>query len=188
MSGSDLCVPEMNLPGLIISKTNLMFCLPFPHTCICERYIYSKDRSTYFVADRSWENINRSEIHECRNWERGCSVSFLGIHKSDFRYSVERSFQALKNWKNEMFRCILVLVVRSVLRHILYPANGLLNLSLNRRRFPPGLEPLAKFIFVPDLGDKLTPALGLSYRAGHIGWQACTTTLCRGQLYHPFRD
>jgi hypothetical protein len=26
-------------------------------------------------------------MHECRNWERGRAVSFLGIHKSDFRYS-----------------------------------------------------------------------------------------------------
>ncbi len=36
--------------------------------------------------------INRSHIHECRNWEWGRAVSsFLGIHKSDFhfRYCVE---------------------------------------------------------------------------------------------------
>ncbi len=31
--------------------------------------------------------INRSQIHEWRNWERGREVSFLGIHKLDFRYS-----------------------------------------------------------------------------------------------------
>ncbi len=37
-------------------------------------------------ADQSWEYINRSQIHECSNWE--CADSFLGIHKSDFRYSV----------------------------------------------------------------------------------------------------
>jgi len=30
----------------------------------------------------------RSQTHDCRNWERGRAVSFLGIHKSDFRYSV----------------------------------------------------------------------------------------------------
>jgi hypothetical protein len=35
-----------------------------------------------------WEHINRSQIHECRNWERGCSVSFLGIAVSNFRCSV----------------------------------------------------------------------------------------------------
>ncbi len=27
--------------------------------------------------------LNRSQIHECGNWERGRAVSFLGIHKSD---------------------------------------------------------------------------------------------------------
>ncbi len=31
--------------------------------------------------------INHSHIHECRNWERGRSVSFLGIYVSNFRYS-----------------------------------------------------------------------------------------------------
>ncbi len=39
-------------------------------------------------ADRSWEYINLSQIHECRNWEQGHTVSFLGIYKSDFRSSV----------------------------------------------------------------------------------------------------
>ncbi len=38
-------------------------------------------------ADRSWEY--GSLIHECRNWERGRAVSFLGIHVSTFRCSVE---------------------------------------------------------------------------------------------------
>jgi hypothetical protein len=33
--------------------------------------------------DRWWVYINRSQIHECGNWERGRTVSFLGIHKSD---------------------------------------------------------------------------------------------------------
>ncbi len=32
--------------------------------------------------------INRSMLHECRNWERGCAVSFLGNLFLDFRYSV----------------------------------------------------------------------------------------------------
>ncbi len=32
------------------------------------------------------EYINRSQKHECRNWEWGRAVSFLGTHKSDIRY------------------------------------------------------------------------------------------------------
>ncbi len=30
-------------------------------------------------VNRSWEYINRSQTHECGNWERGGAVSFLGI-------------------------------------------------------------------------------------------------------------
>ncbi len=61
----------------------------FRHSCICERFIHSQDQSTYFAAaklvDRSWEYINRSQIHELRNWERGRAVSFLGIFVSNSR-------------------------------------------------------------------------------------------------------
>ena len=37
---------------------------------------------------QSWEHMNRSQIHECGNWERGRAVSFLGIFVSNFRYSI----------------------------------------------------------------------------------------------------
>ncbi len=77
-----ICVfPEMKLLGLVIFKTELScFVSQFPHSCICERFKYTKDRS---AEDRSWEYI-----HECRNWERGHEVSFLGIYVSNFRYNV----------------------------------------------------------------------------------------------------
>ncbi len=38
--------------------------------------------------DRSWEYINHSQIHECRNWDLGRAIPFLGIHKWDFRRSL----------------------------------------------------------------------------------------------------
>jgi hypothetical protein len=45
----------------------------FLYSCICERFIYSLDQSTYLaaakLADRSWDYISRSQIHECGNWE-----------------------------------------------------------------------------------------------------------------------
>jgi hypothetical protein len=42
-----------------------------------------------FLVDRSCEyTVNRSQIHECGNWERGRTVPFLGIHKSDLFCSV----------------------------------------------------------------------------------------------------
>ncbi len=33
--------------------------------------------------------VNRSQMHECRNWEQGHAVSFRGIHKSDLVYRVQ---------------------------------------------------------------------------------------------------
>jgi hypothetical protein len=63
----------------------------FLHSCVCERFIYCQDRSTYFPAaeysDRSWKYINLSQIYQYRNWETEIiilfeiTVSFLGIHK-----------------------------------------------------------------------------------------------------------
>ncbi len=47
----------------------------FPHSCVCEQFIYTQDRSTYFPAaeqaDLSWKyiNLSQSQIQECRNWE-----------------------------------------------------------------------------------------------------------------------
>jgi hypothetical protein len=39
-------------------------------------------------ADRSWGYINRSQTHECGNWDWGRAVPFLGIFVSNFRYCV----------------------------------------------------------------------------------------------------
>ncbi len=63
----------------------------FPHSCVCERFIYSHDRSTYFPAaeeaDRSWKYVSLSQIYECRSWETEhynsvleITVSFLYIN------------------------------------------------------------------------------------------------------------
>ncbi len=46
-------IPEMKLHGLVISKTELYCSLSqFPHSYICEHFIYSQDRSAYFTAAR----------------------------------------------------------------------------------------------------------------------------------------
>jgi hypothetical protein len=34
--------------------------------------------------DRSWEYINRSQTHECENWDWGRAILRKGIHKWDF--------------------------------------------------------------------------------------------------------
>jgi hypothetical protein len=54
---------ETNIPrGIVRAQSQ------FPHSCVCERFIYSLHRSAYSAAvkylDRSWEYINRSQGHE----------------------------------------------------------------------------------------------------------------------------
>jgi hypothetical protein len=54
-----------------------------------------------------------------------------------------------------------------------------------------GLKPVAKFIVTEwgQGGIKLAPAQGCrTGPPGYLGWHAVTTTLCRSQLYLPFRD
>jgi hypothetical protein len=58
----------------------------FLHSCFCERFIYSHDRSAYSAAgkyvDRSWDYINPSQTLEYGNGDWGRAVPFLEIHKS----------------------------------------------------------------------------------------------------------
>ncbi len=65
---------------------------PFPHSCVCERFIYSQDRYTYFPAaeqaDGSWEYLNRPQTHNCWNWDTGRAIPFLVIFISNLRYCV----------------------------------------------------------------------------------------------------
>jgi hypothetical protein len=58
------------------------------HVSVSDLYI-PKIGLPILQADWSWEYINRSQILECRNWERGRAISFLGIHKTDFWSSVK---------------------------------------------------------------------------------------------------
>ncbi len=66
---------EMKLCGLVSQ---------FLHSCICERFIYSKDRSAYLacskIALESWEYINRLQIRACENWETEHYTSVLARH------------------------------------------------------------------------------------------------------------
>jgi hypothetical protein len=54
----------------------------FPHSCVGERFIYSQDRSTYFLQQNRqinpWEYINCSQTHECGNWDCDRAIPFLG--------------------------------------------------------------------------------------------------------------
>ncbi len=76
-----LCIPRK-----VIARSQYQF----PHSWVCERFIYSQDRSTYFpaaeLADRSCEYVNSSLTHECGNWDWGSAIPFLGIFVPYFRY------------------------------------------------------------------------------------------------------
>ncbi len=79
---------ETNIPRKGIARPQSQF----PRTCVFERFIHCHDQSSYSAAgiyvDRSWEYINRSQIHECGNWDWGCAIPYMGIHRWDFRCSV----------------------------------------------------------------------------------------------------
>jgi hypothetical protein len=57
VSVSNLYIPTIGLPiccklrGIVISKTELYCSVSqFQHSCICERFIYSQDHSSYYAA------------------------------------------------------------------------------------------------------------------------------------------
>ncbi len=83
--------PEIKLRGLLFPKKqkySIMFCLPIS-TFMYLWAIYIFPGSVCLLCCRPiLEYINHSQTREWRNWEWGCSVSLIGIHKSDFRYSV----------------------------------------------------------------------------------------------------
>jgi hypothetical protein len=61
----------------------------FLHSCVCEIFIYSHERSENVVQQN--RRTDRG-INKCRNWERGRAVSFLGIFVLNFLYSVRYPF------------------------------------------------------------------------------------------------
>jgi hypothetical protein len=55
---------ETNIPRKGIARPQSQF----PHSCGCERFIYSNNRSAFSAEGKcvgSWEYINRSLTHEC---------------------------------------------------------------------------------------------------------------------------
>ncbi len=61
---SEICIPR--------NETRSQFL----HSCVCERFIYSKDLSAYLAADRSWEYISRSQLYEWGNWRQDITILF----------------------------------------------------------------------------------------------------------------
>jgi hypothetical protein len=82
---------EANIPRKGTARTQSQF----PHSCVCAQLIYCHDLSAYSAAgkyvDLSWEYRNRSQTHECGNWDSALAIPFLRIRKWDFRCSVFQS-------------------------------------------------------------------------------------------------
>ncbi len=164
----------------------------FPHSCVCERFIYSHDRSASYSAagkyvERSWDYINRSQTHECGNRDWGVAIPFLGIHKWDFRCSAGAP-QALQcsppstpttakpsHWGRPRQQPPPA-----------RPTAPLLGTTTTSQRL--NRSPVAE-VLDDWLGDKVNSGTGLSYwPASHVAWCAGTTTVCRSWLYPPVRD
>ncbi len=81
----------------IISKKGNNFAASVPISefrCLWAIYIYSHNRSAYSAAgkyvDRSWEYKNRTQTHECGNWDWGFAIPFLEI-----QYKINEIFVAV---------------------------------------------------------------------------------------------
>ncbi len=75
---------ETNIPRKGIARPKSQF----PHSCICERFLYSHDQSAYSAAgnmltDSGNTYINHSQTLECGKWDWGRAISRKGIHKWD---------------------------------------------------------------------------------------------------------
>ncbi len=79
----------------------------FPHSCVCERFICSQDRSTYFLQQKRQTHRGNIEFsHRYMNVEIGTDwgpdIPFLGIFVSNFRHFVfavqnDSELNSLKN-------------------------------------------------------------------------------------------
>jgi hypothetical protein len=80
--------PERELRGLI----------PNFHIHVSLRYFYIPSIGRpILLQENMWSDSgNRSQTHECGNWDWSRTIPFLGIHKWDFRCSVDSE---VKKWK-----------------------------------------------------------------------------------------
>ncbi len=67
-----------------LSDINVVWCYVLSQY----RFVYYHRRSAYFCCrkfvDRSWEYINRSQTHECWNWDWAAQFPEKGMPKWDF--------------------------------------------------------------------------------------------------------
>ncbi len=90
----DLCIPRK---GNVCLSPNFHI-----HVSVSDLYIPSIGHLFPAAewADRSWEYMNRTQKHECRNWDWGRAVSLLGIFVSNIRYSIFAVFPIVATMLN----------------------------------------------------------------------------------------
>ncbi len=102
-----VCIPRSEIAWPHYSQNRIiMFCLPissFMYLWAIYVYIFRIGQPILLQPNRQTKYINRSQIHEGRNWKWGCAVSFLGTHKSDSRYHVVLDIHGSLNWM--ILRC-----------------------------------------------------------------------------------
>ncbi len=139
--------PEMKLLGLIFPKQNYDVLSPNFPTFMHLWAIYTFPGSICLFCCSQIDRpilgiyINRSEVHECRNWERGPTVLFLGIHKSDFRYSACLSLffssggrknpaciylivQQILQWRHKVWAFLILIILPDILFRQSQPGVG----------------------------------------------------------------
>ncbi len=93
MTGSNLCIPR-NKTAQSCYFQNRIIMFWFPISTFM--YLWAQYRTAYFaaakLAHQSWEYINRSQIHECRNCDRDRAVSFWEHINRIFRTVYDNPF------------------------------------------------------------------------------------------------
>jgi hypothetical protein len=95
--GTGTCVqthckePKPKISNKYSQKRNCAASVLFPHSCVCEQFIYSHDRSAYSAAGNMWTDPENIKIaHRHMNEEIGIEAAQFpenDIHKWDIRCS-----------------------------------------------------------------------------------------------------
>ncbi len=101
---SDLCVPwNKTARPCYFQNRIILFCLPiYTFMYLLLIYIFSGSVCLLCCSQIGGPILGiykslTDTLHKCRNWERRRAVSCLGIHKSDFWYSVVGKSNAAKH-------------------------------------------------------------------------------------------
>jgi hypothetical protein len=93
---------------LLFPKQNYNVLSPssYTHISVRDLHIFRIGLPFLQYVDQSWEYINRSQTHECGNWDLGCAIPGKGIHKWDFPFSV--CIDCTVSWWIRKLSCIEV--------------------------------------------------------------------------------